>query len=197
MMKKNLFRYVFIVAVSLYPLSAAAAECDEKSPNYIQQGEKYYDIKEVNDLTREQKIAVKKLFSSIKRKLTGSGSIAVCVARDGSQEKQITTEKYTAGFVMQPDGKITISIHAEKLENKTTYNVIFELFGDDNVFVIKEITGNSMEVFSKRRIPSNRSRGTILHEKIIKISVNKRLLNIKSTRYINGYFAQEYHRTLH
>jgi len=73
------------------------------------------------------------------------------------------------------DGAVRLSIDAEKQQDKTTYNKIFELPGFDYVFVIKQISAGSMTIYSKQR----RSTGnqTIHNKEIITISVSNRTLN--------------------
>jgi len=133
----------------------------------------------------------------VRKKLKGTGSSAVCFADNGAQKKQVTVEEYTAKFSLQPDGAIALSIDAEKIKQKITYNEVLNFFDPGSLFVIKKITDKSVEAVSKYRI-SNIGlgrKGSMLKEEIVKLSVHRKGLKIVSTTYINGYFAEEYTRT--
>jgi len=194
MFKKVMSVLVSMVLMSFYSLNVMAASCDEKSPTYVDQGDKYFDIEEVAGITDKQKESIKKIFSKVKTNLKGTGSTAVCfVGESGKLDKQSEPEKYKARFSLQPDSSITLSINAEKLKQRVTYNEILMFFGAGNMFVIKKITKNSVAAVSKYRISRSAAK-SILREEFIKLTAHGKGLKIESTTYINGYFSDEYSR---
>ncbi len=203
MFKKMVFNLISLVLVSFYSFNVMAANCDEKSPAYVEQGDKYFDIEEVAGITDKQKKSIKKIFSSVKLKLKGKGSTSVCfVGENGKLDKQTEPEKYEAEFSLQPDSAISLSIDAEKLKQRVTYNETLIFFDAGSMFVIKKITGNSVEAVSKHRIPVGGARkagggvaNSVLREEMVKLTVHGKGLEIKSTVFVNGYFAEEYSRS--
>ncbi len=203
MLKKTIFNLISLVLVGLYSHNVMAASCDEKSPAYVAQGDKYFDIENVAKITEKQKKAIKKIFSRVKTNLKGKGNTAVCfVGENGKLDKQLEPEKYKAKFSVQADGVISLSIDAEKLKQRVTYNETFTFFNTYSMFVIKKITDNSVEAVSKYRI-SRSAKGaggkkitkSILREEIVKLTSHGKGFKIKSTTYVNGYFSNEYSRS--
>jgi len=202
MLKKMIFNLISLLLVGLYSFNVMAASCDEKSPTYVEQGDKYTDIEDVARITEKQKESLKKIFSTVKTNLKGTGSTTVCfVDENGKMDKHVEAEKYKAKFSLQDNGVITLSIDAEKLKQGATYNESQTFFNTYSMFVIKKITDNSVEAISKYRI-SRSAKGTggkkttksILREEIVKLTSHGKGLEIASTTYINGYYSDEYSR---
>jgi len=195
MLKKTIPVLISMVLMNFYSLNALAAGCDEKSPTYIEQGDKYFDIEEVGGLTNKQKKQIRKIFSSVKSRLKGSGNTGVCfVGDDGAQKKQLESEKYKAEFSVFSDGAITLSIDAEKLKQRVTYSDTFKFFDGNSLFIIKKITDKSVEAVSKYRVSRPIGGGSILREEFVTLTVHGKGFKVESTIYINGYYSNEYSR---
>jgi len=187
-MKNLLHKYNIIFLLIILPINVFATNCDEKSPNFVKQGDLYFDIKEVDPLSNKQKAKLLKLFSSFKGKnLTGTETIIECI---GSTKKTLHNEIVTANILQSSDAGLTINIESYNKKKKVTYNDVLTYLGANNVYHLNELSTNKLVVSYKLR-----PRG-VFNEEISEISINNRTLTINVTRYIGGYFGIQHIRKL-
>lgn len=196
MLFKNL--YLTFVFILLIPINYAnAVDCNDKSPNFIKQGDNYYNMQSPTKLSRKQKSEIKEILSSVKSRLTGTGVITECKGLNEDIHKVIVKEKITSEYRLQSDGRIMIDLDIFNLKKKAKYDETLYLFGASNdTYVLQDINNNSITAVYKWRKTRNKV-GMPLNEKIVKLTVNEGVLNIDIINYINGYFASSYTRKLH
>lgn len=195
-MSKFLRIEYFCIFLLLFSTNVSAINCDDPSPNLINEGDKYYDIPEVQPLSREQKTAINMLFASLKGELNGAGTTTFCEGATGEQKKVIARNSLSANVGIDSSGLLTISLVSFDIKSKTSLNETLMYFGVYNQHVIQYYSDNELVINTKYRKPGGKRSASILHEEIITIRAKNRGINMKTTRYINGYFAIEYDRTM-
>jgi len=174
----------------------AGNNCNEASPNFIKNGDKYYEIEEAERLTKKQLIAVRKILKPLKKRLKGKGITTKCVGEENNQTKINIKEKLLANLDIQPDGRVSIETEISEPENREETHESLDLFGTNDNYTLTGLTKNSISLVYKWRVRRGNGAAT-LYERIIKLRVKNRVLYIDSTHYLNGYFGVSYKRELH
>lgn len=174
---------------------AYAIDCQEKSPNYIKQKEKYFDLTDAKPLTRSQRDAVKNIFNPLKSRLTGTGTLTYCKGKSEDYKVITVKEKIKMQYRIQSNGALTIDLDIENLKKKSSYSETIQAFSSGANFKLDSISDNSITMIEKlrRAYPNGFSR---LIERIATITVNDGKLDLQITQYHNGYFADSVIRHL-
>jgi len=192
-------KFFLLLFLMIFPFHVYADnDCNEASPNFIKNGDKYYEIEETKlaTLTKEQLITVKKIFAPLRNSLKGTGTTMKCVGEENNQTKVNIKEKLRANIDVQSDGKILIDIEIFEPKSREEIYESLNFFGDNNNYTLTNLTKNSISLVYKWRV--RRGNGAVtLYERIIKLTVKNRVLHIHSTHYLNGYFGVFYKRELH
>ena len=187
-------QYVFLLSLVFYSFSVLAIECNDASPNLKKQGDKYFDINEAPKLTKQQINTLKKLVSSVKKRVEGSSVITVCKGPVNQLTKEIIREKLSAKINLNSDGELTIDIEAYDLRKKITYPDSLDYFGKNSQYMIDELVESGFVVSRKIRKKTGRPGFTTFVEDLTRLNVVNGKLTIRTFRYINGYFAEEHKR---
>ena len=188
------FLYLSIIAI-IFTTSADAfaVNCNDKSPYFNKEGDSYYDIEDIDPLTRKQKSKIKELFSRFENKnLVGSRSFINCIGPESSAKKTTTKTELSAELNQQSDGMIVIKIESYDRNKGKTEHINLSYFGDNNPDKIIKLTNNKLVIRCKFRRSVNRS--PCLNEEITEISVKNKALTIETAAYRFGQFA--FHSTI-
>lgn len=182
--------------MAVYAGTASAVTCYGTSPGYNKDKDRYFDIIDAGQLSRAQQASVEKLFSAMKQRLKGSKVITTCRGKENEATTITRNETLDARVKLQSDGKLILEIEAYNPLQKTSHNEMLQYFGYKNHHRIESMTDNGFVLgFKFRRagaLTGTRGNGgTIMIEELTELSLNSGVLNIVTTRYINGYFAQQ------
>lgn len=196
MIFKNLCpRLVFALLLASLSFNTFAFSCNEKSPTFIKEGDKYFNLSETQSLTKKQKARVKRIFSPLKKRLKGKGVITGCVEENGKTKKIHSSERLSAEVEFQPNGRLDIQLEVYSKKDKTTFSESLNYFGDDGFnSLIKQTKKGFSFSYKIRSIIRGRPGG--FNEKFITLSVNKGILTIDSQNFYNGYFTYSTKRIL-
>jgi len=175
----------WLVALTLGVLTsnAFALTCDDKSPSFIKEGDKYFNLDNTKPLTSKQREAVKRIFSSLRTRLKGKEVVTSCDAQQGIEKL-----KLTAQLSFQSDGVLLIELEKYDKEIKSTATETLSYFGEGANYTTIKTSKNSIAFNHKLRIVS--SSGVLpFNEKIVKLSVKNGGLTIQIVNFYNGYFA--------
>lgn len=213
----NVFKVQFFILCSLvfFSNNAIAVNCDEASPNLLQDGDIYYDVVGMDPLTKKQSRRVDKFISRIKGRWKGEGEKSHCV------ESKKRTYNYTleAEVDQNSDGKLVFEITSLDTQSKALRDETFRFLGAANQYHVTKLTEDSLGLYIKyrrpnavrdtevivedaegnkilKRVKSDR-RVSVFIEEIVEITGDKKVLNLNFTKYLNGYFAEEFHRKFH
>jgi hypothetical protein len=109
------FLYQSIIAIIFITTSADAfaVNCNDISPYFKKEGDSYFDIEDIDPLTRKQKSGIKELFSQFEnKKLVGSRSFVNCIGPESNAKKTTTKTEISAELNQQSDGEIVIRIES-------------------------------------------------------------------------------------
>jgi len=188
---KSLTQYIAAFLLMALSLNASAINCNQESPNHKKEGKQYFDIIKPDNLTRQQKSNISKLFKKFAgENLRGNSSITECMGSVKNARKKITSETINAELKQYSDGGIVIPLESFNESKKVIHSEKLDYFGYNNQHHINELTNNKIIVSYKLR------KKKILNEEITELSVNNNTLTIKTTRYVGGYFALQQIRNL-
>ncbi|MDH5392035.1 MAG: hypothetical protein OEY11_02490 [Gammaproteobacteria bacterium] len=181
-------RSMLTLLTLVYAFNASAINCEEQSPTLIAEGDAYYNFEENNALTRQQKQTVDTLFAKTKKRLEGQAVEIYCVKNNDVFEEVSKTQQLKASLDIASDGKVIMDLAVYVPEQKTGFNEIIEYLNMNSTFAIKQLSANKMRVSTKyRRVQGTNT--SSLHETIADFSVNNGVITLRTTLYINGYFA--------
>lgn len=187
-MNNHWIQTVVAVFIIFFSFNAQALNCEEKSPQLIQQGDEYYNFEENIPLTRQQIKSIETMFSDLNRRLEGSSVVIECINKNGSFEQIVKVQEIKANVKVESDGKIVMTLSAYLPSERRGFEEVIEYLNSNSTYILKELTANQMQVISRyRRV--NGAGTSSLHEIVADISVNKDALSIQSTLFINGYFG--------
>jgi len=181
-----------LIAVSF---NAFAFDCNEKSPAFIKEGDKYFNITNAKSLTKKQKANVTRIFSPLKKRLKGKGVVTTCIEQEGQTTKVESNEKLSADVKFLSNGQLDIQLEAYDKENKNSSTISLNYFGDNGYHSLLKQTRKSFGFIYKIRT-SVRGRPAALNEKLITLSVNRGVLTIETHDFFNGYFSYSTKRVL-
>lgn len=191
--RRGLMSLLIVPIASLFSFSALAINCNEASPNFIEEGEAYYDIYGAGQLTEKQKKRIKKLASRIAGRWAGTASKTHCVAN----KIETLDYKLKAEVEQLSDGKLVFTINSLETQSKTLRDETFRFLGSRNNYHITKLTDETLVLYVKYRRPNATRKTTIFVEEIVEIVVAKKSLQFNKTQYLNGHFAEEFRRVLH
>jgi len=200
MTKKNAFKSLLYIFITLFSIALSAATCNEESPNHKTEGDKYFDLNETPSLTRAQKNAIKSFIKPFTgKRLQGSATITVCVGPERIAKEKTTHEKLKAKISTLSDGQLLIKLDVYNQDKKSTYNETLKYFGKQTSQEIKKLNENEISIVSKyrKRRPGNSGSNAIFTEEIINLKSKKNTLTITVIRYTSGYFAIQHERKLY
>ena len=191
MIKGNLSR-LFIAGILLATAAnASAINCNDPSPNLAIEGDSYYDINEVEPLSKQQKQILQNMFSAIAgKRLEGYGSFTECTGPESNAKKVTKNETYSAVINQAPDGNLILAIDTFSVDRNIAYHETLSYFDSQNQYRINTLTDHLLNISYKLRIKK------AFTEEITEISVNNRNIMITVTRYTGGYFAMQQVRKL-
>ena len=195
MFKNRWIRLASALLLTALSFNAFAFNCNEKSPTFIKEGDKYFNLSNAKSLTKKQKASAKRLFSSLKKRLKGKGVITSCIEENGRTKKIHSSERLTAEVDFQPNGRFEILLEVYNKKDKTTFDESLVFF-DDNGFnsLIKQTRKSFSFNYKIRNLIRGRPGG--FNEKFITLSVNRGVLTIETHSFYNGYFAYSTKRVL-
>lgn len=200
MITTNLFsRYYWMLLLSLFSLDAVAVDCDDKSPAYIKNGEKYFDIDTNPDFTKDQISSIRKIFKMIKKsRLTGDMTIRECMTDNDITTRINHTYNIKAEYQSDDVGLPNIIMHLHETLSNTESDETFSPFDRGDNIKIEEIKDNVIMFSQKHRktFYYKYHTRTNLIEDISAIRVDKNKIEYFKLRYLNGYFGSETHMLL-
>jgi len=189
---RRLISFLIVLLASLYSFAALAISCNEASPNFIEEGEVYYDIYGAEPLTKTQEKRIKKLLSRIDGRWTGTASKTHCIGN----KIETLDYKLKAEVEQLSDGKLVFSVNSLETQSRTLRDETFRFLGSGNQYHITKLTDDILVLYIKYRRPNATRNTTIFVEEIVEIVAAKKSLQFNITQYLNGHFAEEYRRTL-
>lgn len=191
MIKDYLSKPVIAIILLVATANVSAINCNDPSPNLAIEGDRYYDINEVEPLSPQQKQILQNMFSSFAgKRLEGYGSFTECTGPESNSKKVTKKESISAEINQTSDGNLVFSIDSLSADRNTTYHETVSYFDSQNQYRINTLTDNVLNISYKLRVKK------ILTEEITEISVNGRNIIITVTRYLGGYFAMQQVRKL-
>ena len=196
LLKSFYIKLTYALLLASLSLNAFAFDCNEKSPTFIKEGDKYFNLSNTKSLTKKQKASVKRIFSPLKKRLKGKSVVTSCEEIEGKTTKIISAEILSAEVGFQPDGRLDIRLEAYNKKYKTNVNETLNYFGDEGFNSLIKQTKKSFS-FSYKIRHLIRGRPGGFHERFITLGVKNGTLTIDTQSFYNGYFAYSTKRTLH
>jgi len=192
MIGSDMAKFISAIMLMAVSLSATAIECNQQSPNYIKEGDAYFDIPQADPLSSQQQAEISRLFSAFQgRRLKGNGTVTECFGPEKSPRMVVTQEDISAEIQKLSGGKLVIGFEVSNRKKKVSHNETLKLFGDKNQYQLIELTNNELKLRSRLRIRKH------MDEELVDISIKNNSLVIDVTRFVNGYFAVHNIRTLY
>jgi len=197
MLLKDLYiKLTFTLLLASLSFNAFAFSCNEKSPTFIKEGDKYFNLSNAKPLTKKQKASAKRLFSPLKKRLKGKGVTTSCAEENGKTKKIHISEKLSAEVDFQSNGKLVILLEIYNKKDKTTLNESLVFFGNEGFNSLIKQTKKSF-VFNYKIRNLIRGSPSGFNERFITLSVKNGVLTIDTQIFYNGYFAYSTKRILH
>jgi len=175
---------ITIFVCMLVSFQAQAIDCYEKSPGLIALGDKYYELGQEDVLTGAEKRTLGILYGKIKGNWLGNGVEVLCI---GSQKKpQKRSSRFTIESDISDNSESRLTIHSDKyiIDRKSNKNETLRFFGQQDYFLIEEITEHSFRVIEKYRKGDNQ-----LWEVVSELRLENGLIKLDIYRYVNGHFS--------
>ena len=178
--------------------NAFSFSCNEKSPAFIKEGDKYFNLSnttQLTPLTEKQKKSVKRVFSPLKKRLKGKGTVFDCIEENGKIKEERSTERLSAEVDFQPSGQLDIQLEVYRKKDKTVFIESQKYFANEGFNSLIKQTRKSFSFNYKTRNLIGRGVGGF-NEKFITLSVNGGVLTIETYSFYNGYFTHSSKRVL-
>jgi len=177
-------------------LNVAAYDCNEKSPTFKKEGDNYFNFHDAKPLTTEQRTDIKRIFSSLKKRLRGEGVVTLCEDIEGKTIKVVSKEKLSAEVELQSNGHLSIQLDVYNRHNKISDIESLNYFSKTDHLSFISKAPNSFS-FSYKIRNFNRRGVNVFKEKFVTLSVNDGVLTIHTLNFYFGYFVSSTKRTLH
>jgi len=118
LLKNFCIKLTCALLLALLSFNAFAFNCNEKSPTLIKEGDKYFNLSNAKSLTKKQKASAKRIFSPLKKRLKGKGTISSCEEHEGKVIKIKSTEKLSADVNFDSTGRLIIQLNIYNKLNK-------------------------------------------------------------------------------
>lgn len=174
-----------IIAYLIIPLSANAIDRNEKSVNFLIQGEKYYEIDNPVHLSRNDKKELNNLYKKISGNWERKEVFTDC--RGSHNSMRVHQEKYTLNSKIEKHNKETLKIRSEKEDDGSRKSDSLILF-DSELMSSFNKTGNTYHI-QEKYYGSMGPGIALLVEKHITFEKTNRHISIQIKSYTNGHFA--------
>ena len=164
-----------------------AADCGQKSPRFVEEGDKYYEVAESSGLSDDERKTLNRLAEKIRGDWSGDGTSLEC---SGSQLLRTERRDIESDLNINLLNKEELHITEERLvkPEKILRRDVAKLFSRWGNAQVDEISETKLVAIEKYRRQAGR-RGTGLWEIVYDLRVSNGELQYTTTRYINGYLS--------
>jgi hypothetical protein len=180
----------------LFTSNLFAATCFEKSPNFINLGEEYYDFEEPLKLSNAEQNQIEAIFRQVhdERKWRGQGTHIECFGTDNAPEEQVNNLKLRVKTESNENLHIAFNAEIKNLDNGITRNERLDILGNTPIFSFESKGSNHFTFTEKYRsasgaVKQNSKRFTRLVENLYEIKLNGSQFQFIKNYYINGVFV--------
>ena len=183
-----------LLCVLFLASNAFATDCYEKSPNFANQEDEYYNFENPITLSNDEQNQVNSLFKQLRGKWKGKGIHIECLGPDNAPEERKNNTKIKTKA--ESGGSLSLSFNSEikNLDNSVTHNERTDLLGNNPIFSF-ESRGSHHIVFAEKYRSSNTTRNhdnkrfSRLVENVYEIKLNNGQLHLIKLYYINGIYV--------
>ena len=185
-------RYVIALILSMAALSnnAQALTCYEKSPNYSNLGDEYFNLETPRVLSDNDREMLNALYSKIEGDWEGELREIECKGPDSNPRMEYNNYELNADITPSTNGGLTIRADKYDATKKIRKGTTIKLLDNTSTFEFNFVTGDHL-VFSDRFRRRNVSGGSRLNEYINDIKINGDTLEITISLYVNGVYVSE------
>ncbi|MCF6354231.1 MAG: hypothetical protein L3J26_03870 [Candidatus Polarisedimenticolaceae bacterium] len=190
MIRTNHIGIAMLLSALLVSNISSAASCNERSPNLILLGDKYYDLDVVPLTPKDRKVII-----SIAKKMVGhwkgEGTRFQCTGSDEDPGVENRTISLTANIAINSSGALQINTEKYIKEERVRFQDTLMLFSN-LAEQTAAIVPDGFEVIEKFR-PKTNEKYRPLIEIIHRITYSRQNLIYTLSVYANGYLAEQEH----
>ena len=181
---------VLIFGISSFGNNVHALSCYEKSPNYVNLADEYFNLESPRYLSDKDKEMLNTLYSKIEGKWEGELQEIECKGPDSNPRMEY--DNYELNAEISPTSNAGLTIRAEKynVTQKIRKGTTVTLLNNTPTFEFNFVTDDHL-IFSDRYRRRNVNGSSRLNEYIHEIKINGNTLEIKISLYVNGVHVSE------
>jgi len=179
-------KLLLLLCISLFTSIVNASVCFEKSPNFVNLNDEYFNIENGHLLTDIEKRTLSTFFEKIDDRWEGDVFITECTGSDEEPVEENLAATLDTSVTFESNGYLSILADMVNKKEKISGQKTLNLLGNVNAFYA-DFTGSSSIVYSERYLRRNAGGGGAQHiENIYHIIYSGDSLTINFSYYISG-----------
>ena len=170
--------------------NAQTLNCYEKSPNYANLGDDYFNLEDPRTLSDKDREMLDALYSKIEGNWEGEITEIECKGPDRNPRMEYNNYELNADITPSTNGGLTIKATKYETIKKIKKGLTINLLDNTHTFEFKFAADNHL-IFSERYRRRNANGSSRLNEYINDIYITDNTLVLKTLVFVNGVYVSE------